>query len=116
MRTEDGVLDYSMHFNESRFFVKLGKVAGLLGEKVLYSLFILYYLVFDKSIPLKVRSTFMGALGYFILPTDLVADFLPLIGFADDIALVSYVIAHAFEYITPEIRQKARQTAVRLIE
>lgn len=115
MRTEDGVLDYSMHFNESRFFTKLGRVAGLLGERVLYSLFILYYLMFDKTIPLKIRSIFMGALGYFILPTDLVADFLPLIGFTDDIALISYVIANAIEYITPEIKEKARYTSIRLL-
>jgi len=54
-------------------------------------------------------------LGYFILPTDLVADFLPLIGFADDIALISYVIANAIEYITPEIKQKARLSSNSLI-
>lgn len=116
MRTEDGVLDYSKYFDESRFFIKLGKIAGLLGQRVLYSLFILYYLMFDKSIPLKVRSIFMGTLGYFILPTDLVADFLPLIGFTDDIALISYVIANAVEYITPEIKQKARLTSGKLID
>jgi uncharacterized membrane protein YkvA (DUF1232 family) len=116
MRTEDGVLDYSKHFDESRFLLKLRKVAGLLGEKVLYSLLILYYLLFDKSIPLKVRTVFMGALGYFILPTDLIADFLPLIGFTDDIALISYVIANAVEYITPEIKVKARLLSSRLVD
>jgi uncharacterized membrane protein YkvA (DUF1232 family) len=115
MRTEDGVLDYSKHFSEPRFFNKLGRVAGLLGQNVLFSLLILYYLLFDKSVPLKVRSIFMGALGYFILPTDLVADFLPVIGFADDIALISYVIANAMEYITPEIKEKARERMSRLI-
>ena len=115
MRTEDGVLDYSKHFSEPRFFVKLGRVAGLLGEKVLFSLLILYYLLFDKGVPLKVRGIFMGALGYFILPTDLVADFLPVIGFTDDIALISYVIANAVEYITPEIKEKARVKTDRLI-
>jgi uncharacterized membrane protein YkvA (DUF1232 family) len=57
----------------------------------------------------------MGALGYFILPTDLVADFLPVIGFSDDIALISYVIANAVEYITPEITEKAKVTVNKLI-
>ncbi len=115
MRTEDGVLDYSKHFDESRFFFKLGRVAVLLGEKVLFSLLILYYLLFDKNVPLKVRGIFLGALGYFILPTDLVADFLPVIGFTDDIALVSYVIANAVEYISPEIKEKAKVKMNRLI-
>jgi uncharacterized membrane protein YkvA (DUF1232 family) len=115
MRTEDGVLDYSRHFDELRFFKKLRKVAGSLGEKALFSLFILYYLLLDKNIPLKVRSVFIGALGYFVLPTDLVADFLPVIGFTDDIALISYVIANAVEYITPEIKDKAWVKANKLI-
>lgn len=116
MRTEDGVLDYSRHFNESQLFVKLGKVAGLLSQKVLFSVLVLYYLLSDKSVPLKVRSVFVGALGYFILPTDLVADFLPLIGFTDDIALISFIIAKATEYITPEIKQKARITSCKLTD
>ena len=115
MRTEDGVLDYSRHFEESRFFTKLGKTAGSLGEKALFSLFLLYYLLLDKSVPLTVRSVFMGALGYFILPADLVADFLPLIGFTDDIALISYVIANAVEHITPEIKEKAKLKTNQLI-
>lgn len=115
MRKEDGVLDYSKHFDESRFFTKLRRVAGLLGQKVLYSLLILYYMLFDKSIPLKVRGIFMGTIGYFILPTDLIADFLPLIGFTDDIALISFVIANAIEYITPEIKEKARLSSGRLM-
>ena len=64
MRTEDGVLDYSKSIlTNPAFFIKLGKIAGLLGQRVLYSLFILYYLMFDKSIPLKVRSIFMGTSG-----------------------------------------------------
>jgi len=114
MRTEDGLLDYSKYFNESGLFIKLGNVAGLLGQKALYSVVIMYYLMFDKNIPLKVRTVFMASLGYFILPTDLVADFLPVIGFADDIALISYVIANAIEHITPEIRQKASVKLSRL--
>ena len=109
------MLDYSRYFNESRFLSKLGKVGGLLSEKVLYSLFIMYYLLFDKNVPLKVRSVFMGALGYFILPTDLVADFLPVIGFADDIALIAYVITNAIEYITPEVIEKANEQVKKLI-
>ena len=114
MRTEDGLLNYSKYFNESGLFIKLGKVVGLLGQKTLYSVLILYYLLFDKSIPFKVRTVFMASLGYFILPTDLVADFLPVIGFTDDIALISYVIANAIEHITPEIRQKASVKLSRL--
>ena len=107
MRTEDGLLDYSKYFNETDFFLKLGRLVGLLGVKTLESLLILFYLVSDKSVPLKVRGVFVAALGYFIFPMDFIADFLPAVGFADDVALITYVISQAKQYITPEIKEKA---------
>ncbi len=107
MRTEDGLLDYSKYFNKTDFFLKLGRLVGLLGVKTLESLLVLYYLMFDKSVPLKVRGIFAAALGYFIFPTDFIADFLPVVGFADDLALITYVISQAKQYITPEIKEKA---------
>jgi len=107
MRTEDGLLDYTKHFNKTDFFLKLGRMAGLLGVKTMESLLILYYLLFDKSVPLKVRGVFAAALGYFIFPTDFIADFLPAVGFADDVALITYVISQAKQYITQEIKEKA---------
>jgi len=51
----------------------------------------------------------MAALGYLILPTDLIADLLPAIGFTDDIAFLSYAISNAREYITPEVKGKAKE-------
>ena len=107
MRTEDGLLDYSKYFNETDFFLKLGRLVGKLGVKTLESLLTLYYLLFDKSVPLKVRTIFLAALGYFIFPTDFIADFLPAVGFADDLALITYVISQAKQYISPEIKKKA---------
>ncbi len=51
---------------------------------------------------------FIGALGYFILPTDLIGDFIPVMGFTDDIALLSYAMTKAVTYINPELKEKAR--------
>ncbi len=44
-----------------------------------------------------------------ILPTDLVADLIPAIGFTDDIAFLTYAISNAQEYITPEVRNRAKE-------
>ena len=115
MRTEDGLLDYSKYFNETDFFLKLGRLVGSIGVKTLESLLILFYLLSDKSVPLKVRGVFVAALGYFIFPTDFIADFLPAIGFADDVALVTYVVSQAKQYITPGIREKAAVTTKKFI-
>jgi uncharacterized membrane protein YkvA (DUF1232 family) len=48
-----------------------------------------------------------ASLGYFILPTDLINDFLPVLGFSDDVAFLAYTVTVVNDYITDEIREKA---------
>ena len=47
-------------------------------------------------------------MGYFIAPLDLVPDLLPAAGYADDAAAVAGALALTVFYVTPEIKQKAR--------
>jgi len=46
-------------------------------------------------------------LGYFILPADLLADIIPVLGFTDDIAFLSFAVSTVSSYLTPEIKEKA---------
>ncbi len=102
------IKQYIDHYDESELFSML-KVAGKkLGSQVVLYVLILFTLIGDSKIPVKVRFVFMAAIGYLILPTDLIADILPVIGFTDDIAFLTYVISNATEYITPEIKEQAR--------
>jgi len=107
MKSGKKVRDYTKHYSESDLFKKLKKVSGGLGSQVLYYVLMLYFLIADKSIPMKVRLAFVAALGYFILPADLITDFLPVIGYTDDMALLTFVIGNATNYISPEIKEKA---------
>lgn len=100
--------NYIKHYSESDLHHKLKKTSGSLSKQLLYYVLVLYYLIADKNIPTKVRMVFIAALGYFILPTDLITDFLPVIGFTDDIAFLTYAISNATEYITPEILEMAK--------
>src|SRR5262249_49917346 len=47
-----------------------------------------HYCAFDRQTPTHVRAALIGALAYFVLPTDGVPDVLPLIGYTDDAALL----------------------------
>ena len=107
--------DYAKHYSESDLFKKLKKASGSVGSQVLYYVLMLYFLIADKTIPMKVRLAFVAALGYFILPADLVADFLPVIGYTDDIALLTFVIGNATNYISPEIKEKAETMRAAII-
>ena len=48
-----------------------------------------YYCAFDRDTPLQVKAALIGALAYFVLPFDAVPDVLPLLGFADDAAMLA---------------------------
>ncbi|MGB3815701.1 MAG: YkvA family protein [Shinella sp.] len=59
-----------------------------------------YYCAFDPRTPMKVRGILLAALAYFVLPLDGIPDVLMLVGFSDDIA----VLTAAFAAIRGHIR------------
>ena len=48
-----------------------------------------------------------GALGYFISPIDVIPDFIPVVGFTDDIGVLAAAVVMAASYIDAEARAKA---------
>ena len=69
-----------------------------------------YYAAFDPQTPLRVRATLLGALAYFILPTDAVPDFLAAVGFTDDAAVLWAAIRMAGAHVGERHRAAARET------
>ena len=67
-----------------------------------------YFCTLDPATPSRVKLVLLGAIAYFVLPFDGVADFLPLLGFADDAAVIATAISQVAGAITEAHRQKAR--------
>ncbi len=67
-----------------------------------------YFAATDKSTPMRVRGTLLAALAYFVLPVDLVPDFLIGFGFTDDLAVLTAAITAIQGHIKPEHREAAR--------
>lgn len=72
-----------------------------------------YYCALDPETPLRVRGTLLAALAYFVLPFDLVPDFILGIGFTDDIAVLTAAIASMRGNIKPKHRDAARDAIER---
>jgi uncharacterized membrane protein YkvA (DUF1232 family) len=91
-----------------QFWAKLKRFGGRLpfAEDLVAA----YYCAVDPTTPNRVRVILMGAIAYFILPTDAVADFLPLLGFADDAAILAAAITQVAGSITPAHRARAKAT------
>lgn len=67
-----------------------------------------YVCVRDPATSTRVKLILLAALAYLVLPIDGVPDFLPLIGFGDDAAMIATAIATVRGAITPEHREEAR--------
>lgn len=68
-----------------------------------------YYCSIDPKTPLQVKAILAGALAYFIMPADLVPDFIAVVGFGDDAAVLAAAIRSVLPYIKDDHRNKARQ-------
>lgn len=68
-----------------------------------------YYTALDKDTPLKARGVIFAALGYFILPTDTIPDWILGLGFTDDAAVLAAALAAIRTHMTPAHRLAARE-------
>lgn len=68
-----------------------------------------YYCALDDRTPLRVRGTLLAALAYFVLPLDMVPDFLLGFGFTDDVAVLAAALQAIRGHITPGHREAARK-------
>jgi len=89
------------------FWKKLRRVAGKLP--FLDQLIGAYFCALDPATPLRAKATLMGALAYFVLPTDLIPDFLTGIGFVDDATVLYAAIRAVSDHIKPAHRERARE-------
>ena len=108
MKLLDNIGQYVGYYDEGELKSFMKATAKKLGKHIVYYVMIMVTLIGDSKVPNKAKLTFMAAIGYLLLPTDLVADILPFIGFTDDIAFLTYVISSATDYITPDIKDEAK--------
>jgi uncharacterized membrane protein YkvA (DUF1232 family) len=76
--------------------------------------FAAYYCALDRQTPLAVRAALWGALAYFIMPFDVIPDYLPLIGYTDDAAVLATAIRMVASHMLPEHREAARRALKKL--
>ncbi len=113
--TADDMEKYQKHYTEKGFWKKLGRTAKRAGSKVVYNALLLFYVLKDKNTPLKSKSIIVGALGYFILPIDLIPDLIPIAGFSDDLTALTAVVMAVSTSVTPEIKKKAEEKTAELL-
>ncbi|MEO5583092.1 MAG: DUF1232 domain-containing protein [Saprospiraceae bacterium] len=91
--------------NRARAFTRILKKGGL---KLLYSALLLYYAFRRSDLPVWAKSIIFGALGYLISPIDAIPDLTPILGYTDDLGVLSYALVLIAAYVNGDVRAKAR--------
>jgi uncharacterized membrane protein YkvA (DUF1232 family) len=68
-----------------------------------------YYCAIDPATPSKVKGVLLAALAYFVMPFDVIPDFIAGLGFTDDAAVLAMAIGLVAKHITPQHRAAARE-------
>ena len=108
MRTPNEIEKYQENYSDSGLQRKMKSAARWAGAKVMYAVLLLYYVLQSPTISKADKGKIYGALGYFILPTDLVVDFLPVVGYSDDLAALMIALHAVATNITPEVKAQAK--------
>ncbi|MCL2519822.1 MAG: DUF1232 domain-containing protein [Spirochaetaceae bacterium] len=73
---------------------------------------ILYYIIRHPKIPFYARIPAILALIYFASPIDLIPDFIPIIGFLDDLAVLAFFIFLTYKLTPKAIIDECKEQAL----
>lgn len=102
-------------YSGERLWRTLKKVAVVAGRKTLLSALVLFYCLKDKDTPTWAKGVIVGALGYLILPADLIPDILPGAGYGDDWGAIVAALGTVAAYIKDEHKARAHAQVERLL-
>ena len=91
------------------------KATSKAGRKGLLTALTLFYCLQDHDTPTWAKGVIVGALGYLILPVDMVPDLIPGIGYGDDWGAIVAALGTVTAYIKDEHKLKAAAQVERLL-
>ncbi|MBM7602775.1 uncharacterized membrane protein YkvA (DUF1232 family) [Metabacillus crassostreae] len=106
--SSEDINQHKEHFSEEKFWRKVQRFSKRAGTSLVYAVLLLYYTLQKPDVPLKVKATIVGALGYFILPLDIIPDLAIGVGYADDLSVVLFALVQIALYVDDEIKMQAK--------
>lgn len=105
------VIERNEAYVRERFWRKLRRFIGRLpfAEDLVAA----YYCAIDPKTPIRVRAVLLAALAYFVLPTDIIPDFIAGVGFTDDATVLATAIGIVGGHIRERHRVRARIVLLR---
>ena len=98
---------YEQEYSDEKLWQKITRFSSVAGRELIEKALWLYYAAQRPETPLWAKTVVYSALGYFILPTDLIPDLTPAVGFSDDLGALGVAIATIAAYIDSSVKEQA---------
>ena len=99
---------YKKRFTEANFLAFAKKAPFKAGEKLIYTALLFFHAYKRDETPFWVKNIILGTLGYLITPIDAIPDLAPVLGYTDDLGVISLGLVAIASYINEDIREKAK--------
>jgi uncharacterized membrane protein YkvA (DUF1232 family) len=96
--------------------VKLAKVAKKWAREIKRDVVAVYFAARDTRTPLWLRLLAATVAAYALSPIDLIPDFIPVLGYLDDLLIVPMGLLIVVRYLPPEILADARARATAVMD
>lgn len=106
---EEKIQNFSKHYSEDGLWKKIKKYSKKVGSSAVYAILLLYFVLQKEEVPMKNKTIIVGALGYFILPIDLIPDVAPGVGYTDDIGVLLAALWQVSIYIDTDVKNQAKE-------
>jgi len=100
---------YKSQFSEGKFWTKLTSLVKKFGQRSVYTTLLLYYAFRRKETPSWAKNIIIGVLGYLISPIDFIPDLTPIIGYTDDVGILSFGLVTIACFVNDEVKTQSRK-------
>ena len=89
--------------------IKIKLCAVNAGKEVISSALALYYTAYLAGTPIRAKLAIFSALAYFISPVDFIPDVIPMLGYSDDVGVLTAVLKELSRYVVSIARVEAEK-------
>ena len=112
---ENTLQQYAKNYDEKKMWNKIKEFFVEAGINLVIKVLQLWYVLQKPGVPVHIKVAIMGTIAYFVMPVDFILDVLPG-GYQDDLLAVTLTLLAAEEYIDDEVRRRAREKVMEIID
>lgn len=104
---------YAKSFKEKDFIPSVKNKIKSLSAPLVYTALLMFYAFRSDKTPSWAKKIIMGMLGYLITPIDILPDLTPVVGYTDDLGILSFGIVTIACYITKDIKSLSKEKTIK---